>query len=244
MLSDASKTYNCKILPYGTLATIAIILSISFPLMYAGIFLGIPVLINVLLFVGSIYLLLNKFSAQATFVISNKNLQRTLHTTSFLFKNVLHEEFAWNQVKSFKSGTDKGKYRGEFQFLEIKFSNSSVWYISDMYGERKPDYDEFLSAFSEQVKQFNHDNKTPQQPSAASTASLPAENKRIEREKTFYETIWAKLFTIVLGVFIVIVFLFAGPYMSASSVFKMNFVLLPGFAYMFYRSFIKKEKPV
>jgi hypothetical protein len=66
---------------------------------------------------------------------------------------------------------------------------------------------------------------------------------QIQQRKTFYETIWAKAFTILLGFFIVgILFLMVTTsYVSATSMFKLFVILIPGFIYMWYRVFREKK---
>ena len=118
-MTKPSVEYACKVLPLGNAASIAIVVSISLSVMYIGIFTGIPVTVNIILFVGSMFLLLNFLTTYATFTISENKLLRTLNSTNFLTKNAKAKEYEWKDVKAYKNGIDKGRYRGEFQFLEI-----------------------------------------------------------------------------------------------------------------------------
>ena len=243
-MTKPSVEYACKVLPLGNAASIAIVVSISLSVMYIGIFTGIPVTVNIILFVGSMFLLLNFLTTYATFTISENKLLRTLNSTNFLTKNAKAKEYEWKDVKAYKNGIDKGRYRGEFQFLEIKFRNGDEWKITDMYGEGKKDFTLFQQYFIENVEAFNNEHKI-QPPSLevrTTVASIPDEGLFIIRRKTFYETIWGKVITVLLGVFILFIFLFARPYMNGFSVFKLYFVLIPGFAYMAYRTFVKTEE--
>jgi hypothetical protein len=238
-MTKPSVEYACKILPLGNAASIAIVVTLSLSVMYIGIFTGIPVTVNIILFVGSMFLLLRFLTTYATFTISENKLLRTLNTTNFLTKNATYKEYYWRDVKAYKNGTDKGRYRGEFQFLEIKFRNGDEWKITDMYGEGKSDFNMFQQYFIENVEVFNSEHKI--QPSVPSIkTNVPDEGLFIKRRKTFYETIWGKIVTVLLGIFILFIFLFARPYMNGFSVFKLYFVLIPGFAYMAYRTFVKQ----
>lgn len=243
-MTKPSVEYACKILPLGNVASIAIVVGISLTIMYIGIFIGIPVTLNVILFVGSMFLMLNFLTTYATFTITENKLLRTLNSTNFLTKNVKSKEYEWRDVSAYKNGTDKGRYRGEFQFLEIKFRNGEKWKITDMYGEGKSDFKLFLQCFSENVEAFNNEHK--KLPPAASmntdVLSMPEQDLFIKRNKTFYESILGKIITVLLGIFILLIFLFARPYMNGFSIFKLYFVLIPGFAYMAYRAFIKTEE--
>ena len=128
--------------------------------------------------------------------------------------------------------------------MEIKFRNGDEWKVTDMYGEGKKDFTLFQQYFIENVEAFNSEHKI-QPPSSAVKkmgTSIPDEGLFIKRRKTFYETIWGKIVTVLLGIFILFIFLFARQYMNGFSVFKLYFVLIPGFAYMAYRSFVKTEE--
>jgi len=247
MMSEKQIEYTCKILPLGNFVSLAIVLSISMSLMFIGTFTGLPVWLNVILLVGSMYFLLDYLSSYALFSISETNLTRNVLSDKSIFHKSKQKSYAWNNVLGFKNGTEKGKYRGEYQFLEIKFKNGDVWNATDMYGERRQDYTIFLNTFLEMVHIHNEKTKLqiPSQPSTMPiNAGIPTEksNHVITREKTFYETIYAKLFTIVLGIFIVSLLFNYSAYLNGSSIFKLIAVIIPGFIYLVYRSFIKKYR--
>ncbi len=146
--------------------------------------------------------------------------------------------YNWSDVKGYKNGTDKGRYRGEYEYLEIKFKNGNDWVLNDMYGTRKDEFCSFLTCFLAQVEKYNYSLQT--------AAPAGADSKRttdytpILRRKTIFETIWGKLFTVSLGIFILLVIRFGLPYMGATSFFKLGVVIIPGFLYMAYRVFIRK----
>jgi hypothetical protein len=243
-MNEPTVEYTCKILPLGNFVSMVIILNCALPVLFLGIYAGIPVFLNVLLLLGAMYLLIYLLSADAAFVVSADEITRNIRRASFLFTHASERRFLWNEIKAYKSGTDKGNYRGEFQFLEIRFRNGSEWKITDMYGERKADFSVFLQTFLAHVERYNLSQQksgTPEPRHSLHTHITQGE-ALIERKKTLYETVWGKLITVLLGIFIVLVLLFAGPHMSGPSVFKLNFVLIPGFAYMFYRTFLKKYR--
>lgn len=247
MMSEKQIEYTCKILPFGNFVSLAIVLSISMSLMFIGTFTGLPVWLNVILLVGSMYFLLDYLSSYALFSISETTLTRNVLSDKSIFHKSKEKSYTWNNLLSFKNGIEKGKYRGEYQFLEIKFRNGDVWNATDMYGERRQDYTIFLNAFMEMVHIHNEKTKLqiPSQPSTTPVnASIPTvkSNYVITREKTFYETIYAKLFTIVLGIFIVSLLFNYSDYLNGSSIFKLIAVIIPGFIYLVYRSFIKKYR--
>lgn len=238
---DLQVKYNCKILPLGTFATVAIALNIAMSVMFVSIFIGLHAIISTVLMVGLLMLILMFLSSEATFTIKENSLERLVLSTNFLFKNKPAKTYTWNDVRTYKNGTDKGRYRGEFQYLEIKFRNGDEWKIADMYGERKEGFDNFLRHFLVQV---NKHNEQTHRTETAPTAAKVNEEKpmEIKREKTFYESVFGKIFTIALGIFIVLLIIYGKGFMNGSATFKLNFVLIPGFAYMFYRTFISSKK--
>lgn len=234
--------YKCKILPYGNFASLAFGLNIAMVILFIGIYIGLPTIVNTILLVGVMFLIFTFISNDATFTLSQSALTKTLEEKNFLFKNKPQVSFFWSDIKSYKQGTDKGKYRGEIEYLEIKFTNGEVWKITDMYGERKAGFDAYVSFFLAAENKINSSIgtniklETTERKSNTSTFT----NEFIVREKTFYETIFAKIFTIVLGIIIVVIFTF-GYSLNTTSWFKLIVVLIPGFFYMAYRTFIKKQ---
>ncbi len=251
-MTTTSATYTSKILPLGMLATISIALGIGMSLLFIGIFLGLPAYASTILLVGIMFLVISYMSVYATFSISPTMLSRQLNKKKPLSGNVW-KEYQWSDVKAYKNGMDKGRYRGEFHYLEIKFKNGDEWTLTDMYGERYDTYKVFLDHFLTFVQTYNEQHKAPDQPAKTIMLSTPLAEKPlelkvvsqqqlpIERQKTFYETIWAKIFTISLGIFIVWIVIIGRPYMNITSIFKVIVVLIPGFIYMAYRSFIRKD---
>ena len=111
-----------------------------------------------------------------------------------------------------------------------------------MYGEKQAEFTPFLQFFLANVNRFNQEKKEEIYLSHPHTAT---EKERIipnaiERKKTIYESVFGKIFTVLLG-FVIILFLVYGlPYMGIPSLLKLYIFLIPGFFYMAYRVFIKK----
>ena len=72
---DLQVKYNCKILPLGTFATVAIALNIAMSVMFVSIFIGLHAIISTVLMVGLLMLILMFLSSEATFTI--KEILRT-----------------------------------------------------------------------------------------------------------------------------------------------------------------------
>lgn len=240
-MSGNEVEFKCKILPFGNIASLAFGLNISMVILFVGIYIGMPTIVNTLLLVGAMFLIFSFISNNATFTLSQSGLTKTLDDKNFLFKNKPQVSHLWNDVKSYKQGTDKGKYRGEIDYLEIKFLNGDVWKVTDMYGERKEGFNAYQTYFLESINKINGNISTNILPKNVQTNinTTTLNDSFIKREKTFYETIFAKIFTVLLGIFIAGIFSYSQS-LSTTSWFKFIVVLIPGFAYLVYRTFIKK----
>jgi hypothetical protein len=233
-------TYTCRVLPWGLGASLSITVYISLSLMFLGFSLNIPVWLSVFLLVGTMYLIFSKISCPATFTLTAATLNRQLHTDSFLFKRKALLNYTWKDIKSYKEGTDKGRFRGEYQFLEIKFRDGNQWALTDNYGIQRADFSVLLQAFLNKVNEYNTNTAAiPVQTVAGTESKEP--KKLIQRKKTIYESIWGKLFTVALGLFIVYIIRYWSDYMGATSMYKMVVILIPGFLYMAYRVFVKEK---
>lgn len=232
--------YTCKILPFGIVASIAITVGIGMAILFTLISFNLPVIVTTVLMVVVMYACLYVISSEASFYLTNKELSRNLLSNNFLFKNQKEKTYTWQDVKAFKEGVDKGRYRGEYQFIDIKFKNGDQWKITDMYGERKEDYDLFVAYFRKQVNLFNEQihnvvasEKTP--------TKKPTSSTFIKKEKTFYETLFGKIITLLIGVMILLLLTKGKPYLTSSAKMKLFIVLIPGFFYMFYRTFLQNK---
>jgi hypothetical protein len=232
--------YSCKILPFGNWASIAIATNISLGILFIGIFAKLPVWLLVLFIVGLMYYIVTLISCIATFRLSESTLQRTLENPGFLLKKHAFMSHRWSDVKGYKNGTDRGRYRGEYEYLEVKFKNGDEWVLNDMYGAKKDEFGSFLTCFLSQVEDYNQSLPTTAPATTYANTNPVADLTPIVRKKTIYESIWGKLFTVLLGIFILAAIGFGLPYMGATSFFKLGVVIIPGFLYMAYRVFIRK----
>jgi hypothetical protein len=170
----------------------------------------------------------------------------------------LEQKYSWNEVKSYKSGKDKGRYRGEFQFLEIFFKDGVKWSLTDVFGEKRTEFDAFLDYFTSKVNQVNEakisssdvyetnvDSEVAQDAKINLATKPPSIKPAIVRRKTFYDTVWAKIFTAVMIVFvggIILFYIFNPGYFRFSSGVNLLIVLIPGVIYLANRVFLAKKK--
>jgi hypothetical protein len=196
---------------------------------------------------GGIYVSLMFMTGASEFTLNPNGISRQIATSLKLGKNKSPKQdfFKWSQIQWFKEGTDRGRYSAEYRFLTVHFKNGTEWMITDNNGVRKADFEVFLDTFKKLVAEYNA--LAAASPAAsASSADQQTSTKApelIRQRKTFYETIWAKAFTVLLGFFIagIIFLMFTTSYVGATSMFKLFVVLIPGFIYMWYRVFREKK---
>lgn len=240
-MNDFTVKYQCKILPFGTAATIAIAVAISINVTLICTYIGLHPLVSTAIMIALMFVAIIFLSSEAVFTINGHSIERVLLSSNFLFKNKIQRHYDWNEVKSFKSGSDLSRFRGEFQFLQVKFRNGEEWKLTDMYRERKEAYDAFLKIFLTQVNEHNSLLQNAEA-TVPETQSFTQPLYEIKREKTFYQSISGKLFTMVIGVFIILIIVYGKGYMTASAVLKLNVVLIPGFLYLVYKTFIEDNQ--
>ncbi len=236
--------YECKILPLGLLKTVAFAVSFSMSVLFILILIGTPFWLTGMLFFGVMYGILYYLSNNATFILSETHLERLQPRKPPYFTSVLEQKYDWNDIKSYKNGIEMGRYRGEFQFLEITFKDGVSWSLTDVYGEKRLEFDQFLSYFQSKVNEINKVEISDYQIKESATQSTAIHQKNkpvIVRKKTFYETIWAKIFTALMIVFvvgIVLFYIFNPHYLRVTAGFKVLVVLIPGVLYLTSRVFM------
>ena len=131
--------------------------------------------------------------------------------------------------------------------ISVKY-NGIVWTITDSKGANKVAFEEFKTEFINQINKFNHhlsdETIKPNDSLISKKTNTTSTTSKIEKRPSFYETIWAQLFTILLGILIalIVTFLIFNPsYIKFSTVFRLSAILIPGFVYMYYRVFKNKN---
>lgn len=233
--------YTCKVLPLGIAVSVAIALGVGMSIVFFTTYISIHPIIATILMVLSMFLCIYFLSSDATFYLSELELNRILLANNFIFKNNKAQAFTWNDIKSYKTGKDLGRYRGEYQFLNINFKNGVQWKITDSYGEQLEAYNNFLNYFKTQVQLHNENT------SSRAIAETPKQKvntilTEIKKEKTFYDSIFGKLFTIGIGIFIVALITVGRSYLTSAAKLKLFVVLIPGFLYILYRTFLEKKE--
>lgn len=237
--------YRCEASVYPPGMTLAILTGVGMPLMFATMFIH-PV-VAVVVLVGSMFAMMKFITGPALFTIDEQGITRELNTTLGFSKDRKPriEHFGWDKLQWFKEGRDRGRFSAEYQYVTVHFKNGTEWMITDNNGVRKAEFEVFRTEFLALVNGYNqrvapapvHTEATV--PVVPETATAPP----IQQRRTFYETVWAKVFTVALGALIVffIFLMLTTNYVGLTSIFKIFVILIPGFGYMWYRVFREKK---
>ncbi len=215
-------------------------------LMFIPMALGVPVLICALFFILSIYYLIRILTAKATYTLNESGVSRILKPNLFesFWSKRIHTHLHWNEIESYVIGSDATRGLQEYNYLTIKSSNHK-FSINDKNGDVKG-FDNFKNTFVKFATSYNanivkgHLNKeVTENSSKASTL----DEKPIKREKSFYETLFAKILTIFF-VFLsvaLLLFLIQTGNTRISNWFRFLILIIPGTLYMVYRVFVEKK---
>ena len=239
-------TYNCKASVYPPLTMVGIMTAIAMPVLFITVF--IHPIVAAISMVAVMYVAILMMTGAAIFSLNSTGIQRTISTTLKLWKSKepKTESQRWDHLKWYKEGTDRGKFSGEYRFLTLHFKNGTEWMITDNNGERFEEFKTFLLSFELLVAEHNRHIS----PAVAANSNIGTVNsqgirdeKIIEQRKTIYETIWGKIFTIILELVIVffIYLKITTPYVNNIATFRLTVILIPGFIYMWYRVFMQKK---
>jgi hypothetical protein len=172
------------------------------------------------------FLVLGFFAGKTEYVMDGNSLEK--HLTTFLRGRKVDKRYNWAQVKSFKTGSDLSRSMEEYNFLEINFAGGDTWQLTDQ--GNKAEFENFKQVFLAAIDIYN--SQKAESPEASAHHHSSTLNK-IEQEKTFYETTWAKVFFWHMALFVSMVmgFLYLNPqYGGAITTFRLSFVILPGMA--------------
>lgn len=231
---------------------IYLMLSAGMGLMFVTIYLGLPVMVSLLALVVPMFLIVGLTSGKTEYVIDDRFLEKKL--TTFLRKKQIDKKYTWNDINSFKEGKDLNRQLQEYSYVEIHFKDRTTWQITDQVD--KPGFEKFREVFLEAVNAHNEpvvltapatvsavgSSSAQPSPDRAYTAPREQPGHQIIQQKTFYETVWAKVFFWAMALFTsgIMGFLFLNPqYNSFTTGFRLSFVIIPGMLYLCYRVYIK-----
>lgn len=243
-----------------------VMMSAGMTAMMITIFLGAPVVVSMVALMGPMFLVVGFTSGRTQYMLGPEYLEKRIVT--FFGARRIDKKYTWSAVKNFKEGEDMNRSLEQYKYIEVNFYGGETWQITDQ--KDKLTYPIFKQVFLQGVETYNSGNSltdtkpaysspvsvTPSTPDkAVNTTSAPLHTvtkatgktlpplTKIERKKTFYETIWARVFFWAMALLTSAIagFMVLNPgYMSGSIAFKVSFVIIPGMGYLYYRVYVKK----
>jgi hypothetical protein len=140
----------------------------------------------------------------------------------------------WKNIRSYEVGKDLNRSLREVRFLKIWASHAPRIFVND--GDTaysKEQFTRFTEELESKISQLN-------------TADFPSNHTKrpvIKRKGGFYRSVFGKIIAVCLAVLAALIgtVMLSGGLGSGGSYFKLFAVLIPGAAYMLYRSFLKKD---
>lgn len=240
-------------------------------LMFLSIIFGAPILLSMICLLGGIFLVYGYKVGRTEYTIYPEGIAQNIHLfiPKALGRKPKERFFEWGDIKSYRHDEDFKRSLESYEFIKLylKKSPGQVWITNE---KNKEGFESFRDAFlsivdnetslqliqrnnsstsstTEPEKEFLKHDATIAQSSARESQSLHEKKQKektvhIKKKRSFYKSIFAKLLTIFFLVLIV-GFISYGVVngMRVGNWFRVLLILLPGTAYMFYRSFVKKQ---
>jgi hypothetical protein len=217
--------------------------------MLAGVMLGLPVFLNVVLLVGAITGVLHVCSAEISYIIESSGLTRSIQPkvlkSSRLFRR---EHVVWERIVWYTVDHDRSRSWQAYPYLHIKGKNPAFqWRVA---GKNMQDtaFRQFVDAFIQNIPSISPGYPGAESPSGraqpigAPLEITPPAKPLIRQREGFYRTRKAKALAILFVVADILLIggvLTGSIALSATSTYRLIAVLLPGTAYMLYRTLRK-----
>lgn len=220
----------------GLVSNIAIVTFISLLVMSLLINLDLPIWITVGAFMLTIYVLIQMRSGKVRYDLFEWGFTQHL-TPMFNKKRRIERRFTWDDVKSYQVGIDMNRRKQEYNYLNLRLKKTPDHIQMHDADSDMQYFLQFRDAFVKQLEGYNASYTE-----APTVASRDEKRKigPIKRKPDFYKTFWAKLITLLLVVFTLVmlgyVILNRGN-VSYTNLFRIFVIIIPGTAYMLYRVF-------
>lgn len=236
--------------------------------MFTLIILGAPVWLTVAVFVGVITLIIFSLLYTGEFWLYNDRLEQKLTPKLPLVLKPKQTVFYWRDLESYLLDSELSRSRGERKYIKLYFINPprTVAFNEGNDAESREQFLAFADKFialletketssSDQSVNTIGESPTTVENTTASAEFLkprPVVEKPIKARarKGFYDTIWAKLLTVVFLVCtatITALYFFPEAFgissLSGRNSWRLWAVLIPGTLYMVGRTFRAKKKP-
>ena len=223
-------------------ATIAMATAVGLGAMMPVTMLGAHVFAAMGALLGGIRLVLGIFSGKVSFRLTETGLHREFRPflSAFMGSKTHAQFFPCDSITSFKRDRDFSRSMKETEFLKISLRDAPFTIlITDQVNAEG--FTRFADAFVAQVENLNRKRTVPLLPPSVGTTPVKSP-PLIRRKKSFYETVFAKLLTILFlfSSVALVLAVFSGE-ARWTYVIKLGIVILPGTAYLVWRVFIKKK---
>ena len=232
---------------------------ISLSLLFILIFLNLthPLLLLVVFLLSCFWFIAIKIN-NSTFTLKEKEIVEKSESFITTFgKNKVDNYYKMADLKSYSIRTDYSRSLQEKRIFEAHFIapvNKLILFNCLKNDSNIEQFEKFAAAFESKVERINesreetilntYESKTP------NSFRIENENlgnsrmrQKIVKQKVFYETIWAKILSIICLAGIIAFFYFSiNANFSASTLFKFYALFLPGSIYLIYRSFWRNRE--
>ncbi len=204
---------------------------LGFAVLLGALLLGLPLWVDVLLLAGTIASVLLVCSAEIHYIVDAQGLTRLIEPKvvkfAWLFRR---DQIDWGRIESYTLDYDRNRSWQSYPYLLVRGRQPSIqWKIAgtSMHDEA---FTKFVDGFVQSLP------SAEQTPCEAATEVV---ERPIRKRSGFYHTKGAKLLSLVVAVFDVL--LIAGVLtgtlsLSNTSLYSLVAVLLPGTCYLLYRT--------
>lgn len=215
-------------------------------LMFFSILVGAPIVVSMGVLILGILMVFGFTVGETTYTLYENGLQQNIKTY-ILFKVLNRTKvrfILWETIRSYKSDIEVGKSMKEYEYLKLKLRKSpfKIW-ITDQIDRHG--FVTFRDDFIDKVEEYNYNhskNKNLESTTVVKASEPHSDEKaRIENTPSFYGTLASKILTVFfVGLVVAIQYYANNIGLSPGSSFKLNVVLIPGTAYLIYRTFGRK----
>lgn len=237
-------TYRTKSFIINNMAVVVIIMmQAGFGVMFLMFMMGFGQWTVTAAFLGVMVFMAMLLGGETIYTISEKGISKKV--TPMLLKGIgvkREENYTWSDIDWYKSGKDMNREMREFRYLTIKFKGfGKQWKIADK-NKNDSAFETFHDSFIKIVEAYDQSVETVG--ARMISKGKVFDKTGIKKRKTFYETIIAKglaIFTTLLLVGLVIFYYLNIDFLNFSNLTKLLIVVIPGWAYLNYRVFFRKE---
>jgi len=246
-------TFHTNVIKGGQKALpIMVAYGIGMTLMFTLIGAGANTVITIVVMLIAMYLAVALLVYKGKYTLDDSGIREIIVPiwSPFGWRKPEEHFFEWHQVKAYKITVDASVKNVSFQqigqkvILEIYFHHTpyKVIFNNGKTPDSRNTFGNFVDAFLSKVETINKKSQPGESGESPAMQEILHHDHpmapMIERKRSFYEKPVAKLVTLVFVAFTLgLIYVMMQGYGSATSWFKLLFILVPGTAYMCYRVF-------